>query len=131
MSDNKPQTPARESKTLTTSHGHIVILKTYLTGRETNEFKRVIFEKTKFKSVPDPNTDPAEGKMIMQPVTEIDGTILIEQQLAGMGICVISIDAQTKNIIDILQDLPHEDFGEVDRACAELTKSIFQVPNAK
>ncbi len=118
--------PVRESTELKTAHGHAVLIKTYLTGREANTFRKVVFEKTKFKSISDPNSDPALGKKILEQETEMDGTIILEQQLAAMEVCILLLDGKTEDIVNRLQDLPSDDFDEVDKACAELTKGIFQ-----
>ena len=125
MSDT-PIAPQRETREIKTPHGHSVLIKTYLTGREANEFRRVVFEKTKFKMVDDPLTDPAENKKKVESEMDMDGSIIIDQQLAAMAVCVLSLDNKTENLVELLQDLPSDDFDEVDKACAELTKGIFQ-----
>lgn len=125
MENQSPATPQREAKEIVTKNGHKVMVKTYLTGREANEFRSVVYKKTKFNTTLDPNTDPADNKQVVQQITEMDGTVIIEQQLAAMGVCIISLDGDTKKIVERLQDLPTDDFNEVDAACTELTKGIF------
>ena len=129
MPKENPVSPERESKTITTVHGHVVVIKSYLTGREVNKYRNVIFEKTKFKTVPDPNSDPAEGKQIVQAVTESTAAITIEQELAALEICVLSLDGKSENLKERILDLRSEDYTEIDKACAELVKPIFTKAN--
>ena len=126
MSDT-PSAPARESRELKTASGHMVLLKTYLTGREADQFRKVLFEKTKLKSVPDPKVDPAGGdnKQVLQQTTSMDGTVIFEQQCAGRQVCILSLDGDAKNLESRLQDLPSEDFDQVNAACDELTAKTF------
>lgn len=132
MSEQIAVSPQREAKEIVTAHGHKVQVKTYLTGRESDQYKRVMFEKTKVKMVKDPNVDPAagDGKQIVEQSTEMDGTIIFEQQEAARQICVISLDADSNNLLERLKELPSEDYEEINNACAVLVKSTFRTVKA-
>lgn len=113
----------RETTSFTTSGGHAVVIKTYLTGREANQFKEIIYSKISF--------DGAQ-----QSAVKLTGSVLLEQELAAIELCVISLDGKDYKdsnsdygLKDAVQDLPAPDYKEISEKVAELTKDLFPTPS--
>src|SRR5258708_30048084 len=88
----------RETKTITTPGGHTVVLRTYLTGREANELKAVMFSALKMNM-----EDAQSGKV---NVSDVPGTFLVEQETKALGFLVVSVDCDANVPVDKLLDLP-------------------------
>lgn len=83
----------RETKEITTTGGHKVILLTYITGREAREI----------------NASRVEGDTSFSKPTDV-----------AFGIVIKSIDGSSENIVDQVLDLKLQDFTEVSEALAEV-----------
>ena len=95
----------RETKVFTTPGGHTVVLRTYLTGRESNELKAIMFSALKV------NMDDAQtGKV---GVGDIQSTFLIEQEHKALDYLVVSIDGDTTTPVEKLLDLPATEYDSV------------------
>jgi hypothetical protein len=97
--------PERETKTITTPAGHTVVLRTYLTGREANELKAVMFTALKMNI-----EDAQSGKV---NIGDVPGTFLVEQERRAFEILLVSIDGNTTAPIDVLLDLPSTEYEAV------------------
>jgi hypothetical protein len=95
----------RETKEIVTPGGHKVVLRTYLTGREANELKAVMFSAMKMNI-----EDAQSGKV---NVSDVPGTFLIDQEKAALGFLLVSIDGETNAPIDKLLDLPSPEYDAV------------------
>jgi hypothetical protein len=104
----------RETKEITTRAGHKVVLRTYLTGREANELKSVMFSALKMNM-----EDAQSGKV---NVNDVPGTFLIEQEKKALGFLLVSIDGETNAPIDKLLDLPAPQYEAV-------IKEVNQIQN--
>ena len=112
--DNK-----RETVSLTTTNGHVVVLKSFLTGREANAIKQVVFSKMTYSGTPGEATKPIA----------FTGELVLEQELANIDATVISVDDNTApKASDLVQDLPVADYQEVVDKANELTKDLFSKP---
>src|SRR5258708_39274410 len=95
----------RETKTITTPGGHTVVLRTYLTGREANDLKSVMFSALKMNM-----EDAQSGKV---NVSDVPGTFLVEQERKALGFLVVSLDGDNTAPVDKLLDLPSPEYEAV------------------
>ena len=108
----------REVVVLTTTGGHEVVFKSYLTGREANQVKQVIFSKMSYSATPGEQAKPVS----------FTGELILEQELANIEATVVGVDKKSDNIRDLVQDLPNADYQEVVEKANELTKDLFPKP---
>jgi hypothetical protein len=104
----------RETKEIATPGGHKVVLRTYLTGREANELKSVMFSALKMNM-----EDAQSGKV---NVSDVPGTFLVEQEHKALGFLVVSVDGDTTAPVDKLLDLPAAEYEAV-------VKEVNQIQN--
>jgi hypothetical protein len=104
----------RETKEFITPAGHKVVLRTYLTGRESNELKSVMFSALKMNM-----EDAQSGKV---NVSDVPGTFLVEQERKAFDILIVSIDGDTISPVDKLLDLPASEYDAV-------VKEVNQIQN--
>src|SRR3977135_3458364 len=103
----------RETKTIQTPGGHTIVLRTYLTGREANELKAVMYGAFKM------NMDDAQsGKVGMEKVS---GEFMIEQEKKAIGLLLVSLDGNTENALDCLLDLPQAEYDAVKQEVEKIT----------
>ena len=95
----------RETKEFTTPAGHKVVLRTYLTGREANELKAVMFSALKMNM-----EDAQSGKV---NVIDVPGTFLVDQERKALGFLVVSVDGDATAPVDKLLDLPSAEYEAV------------------
>ena len=95
----------RETKEFITPGGRKIILRTYLTGRESNELKSVMFSALKMNM-----EDAQSGKV---NVSDVPGTFLVEQERKALDILIVSIDGDTASPVDKLLDLPASEYEAV------------------
>lgn len=103
----------RETKEFITPAGHKVVLRTYLTGRESNDLKSVMFSAIKMNM-----EDVQSGKV---NVGDVPGTFLVEQERKALDILVISIDGDTASPVDKLLDLPATEYDAVKAQIDKIT----------
>ena len=92
----------RETKILTTPGGHKVVVRTYLTGRESNELKSLMFSALKIKM-----DDAATGAV---NVPELPGTFLLEQEQKALGMIIVSVDDETSGVVEKMLDWPQSEY---------------------
>jgi len=103
----------RETKEIVTPGGHKVMLRTYLTGREANELKAVMYSAFKM------NMDDAQsGKVGMEKVS---GEFMIEQEQKAIGLLLVSLDENTEDALNRLLDLPQTDYDAVKMEVEKIT----------
>src|SRR5882762_3686656 len=95
----------RETKEITTPGDHKVVLRTYLTGREANELKAVMFSALKMNM-----EDAQSGKV---NVSDVPGTFLVEQETKALGYLLVSVDGDTTAPVEKLLDLPSAEYEAV------------------
>ena len=100
----------RETKNITTPGNHIVVLKTYLTGREVNDIKRALFGAVSVERGED-------GKPV---VPHYPLALALDREKKLLEYTVVSIDSATENAADKVQDLVSTDYkfvvGEAEKA---------------
>ena len=95
----------RESKEFTTPAGNKVALRTYLTGKESNELKAIMYADLKIDA-----TDAASGKVAL---ADIPAGFMIAQEKKLMDFLVVSVNGDTSAPIDKLEDLPEAEYNAV------------------
>lgn len=95
----------RETQEFTTPGGRKVVLRAYLTGREANELKAVMYSALKM------NMDDAQSGKVN--VSDVPGTFLVEQEKKALSFLLVSVDGETNGVIDKLLDLPATEYEAV------------------
>lgn len=90
----------RETKTLLTSNNHTVVIKTYLTGKESNEIKSELF-----KGV------TASGEPGEKP--KIPMSLILPYERKQLETLIVSFDGNTENAIDALENLPENEYADI------------------
>src|SRR5450631_3106914 len=103
----------RETREFITPAGHKIVLRTYLTGREANELKGVMY--AAFKMSMD---DAQNGKVGMDKVS---GEFMIEQEQKAIGLLLVSLDENTESVLDRLLDLPQADYDAAKEEVEKIT----------
>ena len=108
----------RETTKFKTPGGHEVILKTYLTAREANQLKQVLYASINMSM-----TDLASGKT---EIKDIPATSLLEQEREALKTVIVSLDGSQDNVAERLLDLPSDEYDAVVAEVNKVTKSNFQ-----
>lgn len=101
----------RPTKTITTPGGTIAVIKTYLTAREANQLKQVLYADIKMSM-----TDIGSGKT---EVKDLPATVLLDQERKALEMLIVSLNTSAENIAERLLDLPA---GEYDAIVAEVNQ---------
>jgi len=104
----------RETREFATPAGHKVVLRTYLTGREANELKSVMYSALKM------NMADAQGGKVN--VSDVPGTFLIEQEKKALSFLLVSVDGETHEPVERLLELPSSEYEAV-------VKEVNQIQN--
>src|SRR4051794_6616796 len=102
----------RETKEVTSTDGkHTVVIKSYLTGREVNEAKSILFQGITS------NAEPGE-----RPKLPLSSYLPYERKI--FELLVVSLDGSAENALERIEDLPS---GEYDALVADIKKesSVF------
>ena len=94
----------RESKPFVTPGNHTVVLRTYLTGKESAALKAIITEMRINAS------DAASGKVAL---ADMPATFLVSQENKALEYLVVSVDGETNACLEKLGDLPEDDYKAV------------------
>jgi hypothetical protein len=108
----------RETKEFTTPAGTKVVVKTYLTARESNQLRQALYAEIKM-SMSDMETGKTEVK-------DIPATALLEQERKALEILIVNIDDSADNIADRLLDLRSEEYDAIVAEVNKITKPNFQ-----
>lgn len=100
----------RPTKEFTTKGGHVIVHKTYLTGREMNEIQKVMLKDVRMEM---------KGKE--QNVSGFNATNITELNNKTIELMVVSVDGIKENAIDLILDLPNSDYTEVIQKIEEVT----------
>jgi hypothetical protein len=103
----------RETREFTTPGGHIAVLKTYVTGREANELKSVLYGALKMSM-----GDAQSGNV---QVGEVSGGFLLDQERKAMSLVLVSFDGTAENALERLLDLPQAEYDAVKAEVDKIT----------
>lgn len=90
----------RETKEITTTGGHKVVINTYLTGRESNEAKAVIFQGIS-----------VEAGASEKPKVPLSNMPIYERKVLEM--LVVSFDGSTEKVVDQIENLPSAEYDAI------------------
>lgn len=91
-----------------TTRGTKIVLLDWITGRELQQINGPMFSQMKMK--------PSQGGMETSTVT-MDISILMDNE--AVKTIVKSVNGQTENVVDLVLDLPVDDYNEVMAAVRE------------
>lgn len=103
----------RETKSVQTPHGHEVVIKTYLTGREAEQVQQVLYADIKMSM-----GDLESGKT---EIKEIPAAAIMAQQRKALELLLVSLDGSSENVMDRFLDLPSEDCDTVKSEVSTIT----------
>jgi hypothetical protein len=103
----------RQTFEFTTPAGHKVVLNTYLTGREAQELKSVMFSSLKM-SMDDVQTAKVG-------LADVPTAFLVEQEKKALGYLVVSIDGDPADPVAKLLDLPSSEYEAVVKEINKIT----------
>ena len=109
---------ARESREFITPAGNKVVLRTYLTGRESNDLKALMYADLKINAA-----DAATGKVAL---ADIPAAFIVAQERKAMGFLIVSFNGDTNAPLAQLEELPESEYAAV---LAEVNK--IRIPLAK
>ena len=98
----------RETKAITTPAGHNVVLRSYLTGREANELKSVLFADLKLNV-----EDVQSGKIA---IGDIPASFLVKQEEKAIELLIVAVDDMIENASQKVLDFPEADYQAVVEA---------------
>lgn len=98
----------RETKTITTPGGCSILLRTYLTGRESNQLKDVLFSDLKMNMA-----DVQAGKIAIE---NIPASFLVKQEEKAIELLVVSVNGVSENVLQTVLDFPTADYDAVVEA---------------
>lgn len=95
----------RESKPFVTPGNHTVVLRTYLTGKESAALKAIMYSEMRINA-----SDAASGKVAL---ADMPATFLVSQENKALEYLVVSVDGETNACLEKLGDLPEDDYKAV------------------
>lgn len=101
----------RETKEIEVA-GHKLVIKTYLTGRESNEVKAVLFKGIEIEA--------GAGDKPKVPLANI-----LPQELKTLELLVVSFDGIEQNVVEVIQDLPADAYDAVVAKVKEESKAFL------
>jgi hypothetical protein len=96
---------ARETREFVTPGGHKVVLNSYLTGREAQTLKSIMFSSLKV------NMDDAQSGKV--GIGEMPSGFLVEQEKHALAFLIVSVDGDITTPIEKLLDLPSAEYDAV------------------
>lgn len=99
------QVAERETTEITTPAGHKVVLRTYLTGKESNALKTVMYSALKINA-----SEAGSGKVAL---SDIPAAFMIEQERKAIEFLLVSIDGETVDAFNKLENMPESEYAAV------------------
>ena len=95
----------RETREFTTPAGNKIVLRTYLTGKESNELKAIMYADLKINAA-----DAADGKVSL---ADIPAAFMIAQESKAVQFLVVSVNGDTSAPVAKLEELPESEYNAV------------------
>jgi hypothetical protein len=95
----------RETKSFVTPGNHTVVLRTYLTGKEANELKVIMYADLKINAA-----DASSGKVAL---ADIPASFMVKQEQKALEFLLVSIDGDTNAPVAKLEELPESEYNAV------------------
>jgi hypothetical protein len=107
----------RETKTITTPDGKAVVVNTYLTGRESNQLKEILYAGLKMGM-----SDISAG---ITEIKDIPASLLLDQEKKALEMLVVSIDGATDGVVEKLLDMKDTEYQFIVSEINNVTKGNF------
>jgi hypothetical protein len=102
----------RENKAFVTPGNHTIVLRTYLTGKESRALNEIMYQNLKI--------NPADANSGKLSLGEIPMTFMIPQQQQMLEFLVVSVDGDTNAPIAALEELPETEYNAVLAECTKI-----------
>lgn len=96
----------RETKGFVTTAGNKIVLRTYLSGNESNQLKAIMYADLKIDA-----SDAANGGKAA--LADMPATFILAQEQKALEFLVVSVNGDTTAPLAVLGDLPEADYNEV------------------
>jgi hypothetical protein len=107
----------RPTKDVITPSGTKATIKTYLTARESNQLKQVLYADIKMTM-----TDIGSGKT---EVKDVPATVLLDQERKALEMVIVSLNSSAENIAERLLDLPSTEYDALVAEVNLITRPDF------
>jgi hypothetical protein len=108
----------RETKEFITPGEHKIVLRTYLTGKESRALNEIMYATLKVN----PN-DASGGKFALG---DIPMTFMVPQQEKLLSFLVVSVDGNTNAPVALLDELPESEYNAVLAECNKIRVPLVQ-----
>lgn len=108
----------RENKAFITPGNHTVVLRTYLTGKESRTLNEIMYSTLKINPA-----DASSGKLSLG---EIPMTFMVPQQQKMLEFLVMSVDGDEQDPITKLEELPETEYNAVLAECTKIRVPLVQ-----
>lgn len=95
----------RETREFVTPAGNKVVLKTYLTGKESNDLKALMYAELKINA-----SDAATGKVSL---ADMPAGFIIQQEQKAFQFLLVSINDNATDPLATLENLPEAEYNAV------------------
>jgi hypothetical protein len=95
----------RQTTSFKTPAGNVVVLRSYLTGRESADLKSILLSSLKM------SMSDLENKKV--DMGGLSGAVLAQQERKTLDYLVVSVDDETENPVEKLLDLPSTEYDAV------------------
>lgn len=95
----------RETRSFTTPGGHAIVLNSYLTGRESNVIKQVLYDDLKMNM-----QDAQNGNVAME---NLPSSFVVKQEEKAIELVIVSLDNSTENVVERILDLPLDEYNAI------------------
>lgn len=95
----------RETRTFTTPGGRAVIVNSYITGRESNLIKQVLFDDLKMNM-----KDAENGHVAME---DLPSSFVVKQEEKAIELIVVSLEDSTEDVLKRTLDLPLDEYNAI------------------
>lgn len=104
--------PNRETKEFKTTGGNVIVYKSYITGRESNEIQKILLKDMKIE-VGEAKLSPFVGAVSAANITELNNKTI--------ELLVTLLNGTAENILDRILDLPNTEYAEISAKLNEIS----------
>jgi hypothetical protein len=95
----------RETQSFATPGGHTVVINAYISGRESNAIKQVLYDDLKMNM-----KDAQNGAVAMD---DLPSSFVVKQEEKAIELIVVSIDGSSEDVIQRVLDLPVAEYNAI------------------
>ncbi len=107
----------RDTYSFKTPGGRTATIKTYLTGRETNQIKQELFGTVTFKQ--------DNGGKLVPDTSKLSYETVVAREKALLAAAIVSLDGSTENVAERAEALPDADYQALVAEVAKLSNGNF------